>query len=155
QPTIAVIEDLHWADASTLELIGSLLPLVENQAVVITLVARSTDDPRLAGLMRLVFAHEATHLTSINLRPLSDLQSAELIDHLLPQATLPARLRESIVERTAGNPFYMEEVARSLIERGILVHSPTGDRWIATSLAERVSVPDTLQGLLMSRLDRL
>jgi class 3 adenylate cyclase/tetratricopeptide (TPR) repeat protein len=155
QPTVAVIEDLHWADASTIELVGSLLPLVESDSVVIALVIRNAADPRIAGLMRAVQASEATRLTGINLGPLTEPQSSELIDQLLARGALPTSLRESIVERTAGNPFFVEEVMRSLIERGVLMRAEDGDGWSTTSLAETVSVPDTLQGLLMSRLDRL
>jgi class 3 adenylate cyclase/tetratricopeptide (TPR) repeat protein len=155
RPTVLVMEDLQWADTSTIDLLERLHPLVESQSILIALVSRSADDPRLAGLMKAVRSSQAARSTAINLGPLSEPHCLALIEQLLVHGSLPARLRESIVERTAGNPFYLEEVVRSLIERGVLIRAEDGDGWTATSLVETVSVPGTLRGLLMSRLDRL
>ena len=73
---------------------------------------------------------------------------------LLSLESLPLALKELISGRAEGNPFFVEELIRTLIERGALAQSEDG-RWEATRLIESVAVPDTLQGLLMSRLDRL
>jgi class 3 adenylate cyclase/tetratricopeptide (TPR) repeat protein len=155
RPIVFVLEDVHWADASTIDLVRRLLPLVEHQPIVMALVIRSTDETRIGELIRTIQNDHVGRLTSINLRPLTEEQSVALIGSLLAQGDIPPRLCDSIVERTAGNPFYMEEVVRSLIERGVLVRDDGTGGWTATSLAETVTVPDTLQGLLMSRLDRL
>ena len=73
--------------------------------------------------------------------------------HLLGGDYLPESLATEILDKSEGNPFFLEEVLRSLIERGGLLLE--GERWTATSLTGTLQVPDTLQGVLLSRLDRL
>jgi predicted ATPase len=67
--------------------------------------------------------------------------------------SLPEKARELILAKAEGNPFFVEEVIRMLIDRGAIRRE--GDRWIATASAAGVDIPDTLQGLLLERIDRL
>jgi predicted ATPase len=66
---------------------------------------------------------------------------------------LPADTRDLVLSKAEGNPFFVEEVIRMLIDSGAIVRD--GDRWIATELVTRIEIPDTLQGLLLARIDRL
>jgi len=77
-----------------------------------------------------------------------------MVTGLLTADQLPATLKELVVDRTEGNPFFVEELVRTLIEKKALAQTEEG-RWEATALIENVTVPDTLQGLLMARLDSL
>ena len=67
--------------------------------------------------------------------------------------SLPTTVRDFILRRAEGNPFFVEEVIRMLIDRGAIVRE--GDHWMATQEVENVEIPDTLQGLLLARIDRL
>jgi adenylate cyclase len=154
QPTVLVLEDLHWADGSSLELVEHLLPLVKKVPLAIVGVFRlSHEEP---PLWPLITAEYGDCLTQIELVPLAPASTATLVEELLSSSEmLPPAAQNLIVGKAEGNPFFVEEVIRSLIERGGLARSEDGKRWIVTDLIEGITVPDTLQGVLMSRLDRL
>ncbi|HEY5999681.1 MAG TPA: adenylate/guanylate cyclase domain-containing protein [bacterium] len=151
-PTVLVIEDLHWADVASHELLEHLFPLAQRLPLAITLVGR----PVAGGSPAVVAAREryATHFTDLALAPLTEAGAAEMASRLLSLEEIPEELRDLVVRRAEGNPFYVEETIRSLIEQGALVR-PGDGRWKIGAAIGRVVVPDTLHGLLMSRLDRL
>jgi tetratricopeptide (TPR) repeat protein len=156
-PTILVIEDSHWADTTSLELIEHLVPLTERMPLAIICVSRTETAESSEAWVRLTTKLRERHsdgFTNIVLRPLSETGSLEMVTRLLSLESLPFALKELISGRAEGNPFFVEELIRTLIERGALAQSEDGG-WEATGLIESVAVPDTLQGLLMSRLDRL
>jgi tetratricopeptide (TPR) repeat protein len=103
----------------------------------------------------------AHRYTEVSLRPLSQAESQELINRLLAIPELPDRLCAGILEKSGGNPFFIEEVVRTLIESGAVVSE---DRmvdgvprryWKATNAGADFAIPDNLQALLASRMDRL
>src|SRR5208337_3797151 len=156
-PTMLVIEDSHWADTTSLELIEHLIPLTERLPLAIICVSRTETTETSDGWVRLATKLRESYadgFTNIALKPLSELGSIEMVERLLSLESLPVSLKELISGRAEGNPFFVEELIRTLIERGALAQSEDGG-WEATPLIESVTVPDTLQGLLMSRLDRL
>ena len=156
-PTMLVIEDSHWADTTSLELIEHLVPLAERMPLAIVCVCRTETSETSEAWVKLTTKLREGYsniLTNITLKPLSELASLEMVERLLSIESLPLALKELISGRAEGNPFFVEELIRTLIERGALAQSE-GGRWEATPLIESVTVPDTLQGLLMSRLDRL
>ncbi|MCA1554600.1 MAG: AAA family ATPase, partial [Chloroflexi bacterium] len=154
RPIVLVIEDMHWADATSMELVEALLPLIERVPLAIVGVFRDHPDLLTSKLMRAGDTQYATRRLHLQLSPLSESDSVEMIEHLLSLPTVPDSLRELIVAKAEGNPFFVEEVIRTLIERGALMRAD-GHGWTATSLIKSITVPDTLQGLLMARLDRL
>jgi adenylate cyclase len=147
-PLLLVIEDLHWADTASVELLRFIADRLADRPLMLLCTYRPVFDAR--GLL----TSRATH-TAIRLAPLSAGQSATLFDAFFgPSAgRLPARLRDLIITRAGGNPFHLEEVIRGLIAAGVLVREDTG--WICTADVATVEVPPTLQGLLLSRVDRL
>ncbi len=156
-PTILVIEDSHWADATSLELIEHLVPLTVRMPLAIVCVSRTETSETSKAWIRLTTKFRerwSDGFTNITLKPLSEITSLEMTARLLSLESLPPTLKELIAGRAEGNPFFVEELIRTLIERGALAQSDDGG-WEATGLIESVTVPDTLQGLLMSRLDRL
>jgi class 3 adenylate cyclase/tetratricopeptide (TPR) repeat protein len=165
RPVILVIEDLHWADLTSIELIEYLLLVLGGHLpLTVVGVARLRPDEPLNKLLHVVQARHADRYTHIPLAPLSETSSLEMVEQLLyrrsgDHSLLPEALRAAILRKAEGNPFFVEEVIRSLIERGALVRSPEGsgdgNGWLVTPLMESVTVPDTLQGVLMARLDRL
>ena len=155
RPTLLVIEDAHWADVTSLELIERLLALTDRLPLAIIGVMRNGlgSEAPLSRLLACAQAGHADRFISITLALLSPTSSQELVERLLEMTELPTVLRPLILDKAEGNPFFVEEVIRALIEQGALARGETG--WETTPLLTGVSVPDTLQGVLMSRLDRL
>ncbi|HEX6474040.1 MAG TPA: adenylate/guanylate cyclase domain-containing protein, partial [Candidatus Limnocylindria bacterium] len=152
--TVLVLEDLHWADASSLELVQHLLPLVREVPLAMVGVFRRGEGG--VDLLPLATDQYAELLTPIELLPLERESAVSLVEELLAGGEgLPATVRDLIVGKAEGNPFFVEEVIRTLIERGGLERSPDGAGWVVTPKIEGVAVPDTLQGVLAARLDRL
>jgi predicted ATPase len=92
-------------------------------------------------------------LVELRLEPLSGDDTRTLVANLLRVESLPQQTRDHILEKSEGNPFFVEEVIRMLIDRGAIVRE--ADRWVATARVSDVEIPDTLQGLLLARIDRL
>ncbi|MDX1435235.1 MAG: AAA family ATPase, partial [Anaerolineales bacterium] len=161
QPSLLVLEDLHWADSASVDLLLHLLPAVENSPLV--LLCSFRPDRSAPSYQVKQVADEGHHhrYTEIRLRPLSDDQSDELVNRLLAIAELPDDLRGRIRERASGNPFFIEEVVRTLIENGAVVPEERSENgtlnryWRAASGDAVLEIPDSLQGLLAARIDRL
>ena len=160
-PTVLVCDDLHWGDNASVAVLEHLLPLIEEIPLVILLAMRpDRESPawRLRTAAMDTYHHRYTELT---LQPLSEAQTDELVNRLLTIADLPEALRARIRERTGGNPFFIEEVIRSLIETGAVVReerSEAGETrlyWRATGSGADLDIPDNLQSLLAARIDRL
>jgi class 3 adenylate cyclase len=152
-PLVLVLEDIHWADPASVEVMLGLLPLVTQQPVLVLAAGRGeTDAPgwKIVTQARSVFGDA---LTELRLQPLSDGESRTLVANLLEIESLPERVRDAILKRSEGNPFFVEEVIRMLIERGAIAQH--GDRWIANETISSVEIPETLHGLLLARIDQL
>src|SRR5207249_10310303 len=91
--------------------------------------------------------------TEIHLRELTPPQSRRLVEALLTIENLPASVKELILEKSRGNPFFVEEVVRSLIASGMVYQE--GEVWRARAEIESIAVPDTIQSVILSRVDRL
>jgi class 3 adenylate cyclase/tetratricopeptide (TPR) repeat protein len=159
QPAVLVFDDMHWCDAASAELLRQLLPLT-GESPLILLYAMRAERNVPAWQIKTTADEEYGHrYTELALRPLSDADGSELIDRLLANPDLPDTLRASILEKSGGNPFFIEEVVRTLIDNGVLVAEEVngGDKrvWHATSASADFSIPDNLQSLLAARLDRL
>jgi class 3 adenylate cyclase/tetratricopeptide (TPR) repeat protein len=155
RPTVLVLEDLHWADPASVELLLHLLPVVETSPLVLLCVFRP-ERGAPSYRVKQTADGEYHHLyTAISLRPLSASESDELVNRLLTIADLPDSLRGRIRERAAGNPFYVEEVVRTLIEKGALIAEERMENGRATSERAAMDIPENLQSLLTSRIDRL
>jgi len=153
QPTVLILEDLHWADPSTLEALESLLTLTDRSPLCLLLLGRIERDHGSWQLKVRAESDYAHRYTEIQLKPLSSDDSNELVSRLLVVANLPDNIRRLILERSEGNPFYLEEIIRSLIEQGAIVRE--GSTWRATAEIAAVEIPETLQGVLLARIDRL
>ena len=152
-PCVVVCEDLHWADPASVEVARQLLPLAtELPLLFIGAMRPETDAP---GWSLIVQAREmfGDALTEIRLEPLTEAEGRELVGHLLAIESLPESVRAIILARAEGNPFFVEEVVRMLIERGVI--ELRGDRWTATEAISSIEIPETLHGLLLARIDQL
>ncbi|MGZ8570887.1 MAG: adenylate/guanylate cyclase domain-containing protein [Actinomycetota bacterium] len=143
----AVIEDIHWADPALLDLLAEVADRAIG-ALLFLCPAR----PELTG-SRPTWGGGRRNVSSLALDPLTDEQAGELVGLLLTIDDLPPSVHASILERAEGNPFFLEEIIRHLIDEGSIVR--TGDRWRATGGIEDVHIPDTVQGVLAARIDLL
>jgi class 3 adenylate cyclase len=152
-PVVLVCEDLHWADPASIALVSQLLPLAAQLPVFFIAALRADTDSagwRLVSAARELFGEA---LVEMHLEPLSETDSRDLVANLLEIESLPDRVRESILSRAEGNPFFVEEVIRMLIERGGIERHE--DRWTANAEVASVDIPETLHGLLLARIDQL
>jgi class 3 adenylate cyclase/tetratricopeptide (TPR) repeat protein len=154
-PLVLVFDDLHWVDPASAALLQHLLPLVERGPLIIVLAMRpNAQSPGWA--VKEVAETEFSHrCTSLQLEPLSAEEGSQLVENLLTISDLPQRLRTLIQEKTEGNPFFVEEVVRTLIDDGIVVRDESGMRWRAGSKEGEIHIPDNVQALLVARIDRL
>jgi class 3 adenylate cyclase/tetratricopeptide (TPR) repeat protein len=153
RPTVVVMEDLHWADTSSIEMLGALYRLAEKHRIAFINVFRpgyfDSDNGKIAkaGQLRMV------PFVEIEIQPL-DIDNAEsLIDNMLAIKGLPYSVKHQIVERAGGNPFFIEEVVRSLIDEGAVVKRNGG--FEVADKIENVVIPPTINDVLMARIDRL
>ena len=152
-PVVLALEDLHWADAPSIDLLLALMPLAKELPLLVLATSRldrESEGWRLISTVRDLFGEA---LVEIRLDPLSADQTRTLVANLLKIESLPQATRDHILTKAEGNPFFVEEVIRMLIDRGAI--EQRGDRWVATAQAAEVEIPDTLQGLLLARIDRL
>ncbi len=151
RPLVLFLEDMQWSDASSIELLERLLPLVERVNLAIVLAARTDDEP-LAPLITAIQQKFPNQLLRMSLTRLPEVESGQMVRDLLGEGEVPAELIAEVSNRADGNPFYVEEIIRMLIDRGALKRE--GGAWVTESLGS-ISVPETLQGLIMARIDRL
>ena len=146
-PVLALIEDIHWADPALLDLLEQLAEWVD-APVLFLCPAR----PELIG-GRPTWGGGKRNYSAIALDPLTADESEDLIGALLDIDDLPSDVHLRILERAGGNPFFMEEIVRRLVDGGQVVLD--GERWRATGEVESVEIPDTVQAVLAARIDLL
>jgi predicted ATPase/class 3 adenylate cyclase len=149
-PTVIILEDIHWADDSSLDLLDYLVTVVPDTRLLVVCLAR----PPLFERRPSWGEGQEVH-TQIHLKPLSRRTSRALVGEILQKAEgVPHELRDLIVEGAEGNPFYVEELIKMLIEDSVIVVGEDPWRVELDRLAE-VRVPPTLTGILQARLDSL
>jgi class 3 adenylate cyclase len=152
-PLCLILEDIHWADPSSTDVIIRLLPLAWEAPLSFCFVTRPDRD----GLgWKMIDAARTTlseRFTEISLTTLSEADSRQLVTNLLEVEALPDAIRNIILKKAEGNPFFVEEVIRMLIDSGAITQRD--NRWIAEKSIATVEIPDNLHGLLLARIDRL
>jgi class 3 adenylate cyclase/predicted ATPase len=143
QPVLVTWEDLHWADPSTLEMLGLVLEQTPTVPMLSVLTFRPEFSPPWSP---------RSHMTPITLNRLERLQVEALITHLASGKTLPAEVVRHIVTKTDGVPLFVEELTKMLLESGILREE--GDHYTLAGPLASLTIPATLQDSLMARLDQ-
>ena len=153
QPLVLVFDDLHWIDPTSLDLLEQLLPITERAALMLVALFRPGRDAPSRRFHQLAQRDYADRYTPVTLAPLDEDLSRELVANLLHVENLPEQVQTLILNKAEGNPFFVEEVIRSLLDAGLVVID--NGQWRATSAIVDISVPDTLAGVITARLDRL
>ena len=147
-PLLLVVEDLQWADSASIELLRFVVDRLADRRLMLVITHRPAfDAARLVG-------GRASH-TSLRLAPLSGAESQAILRAFFGASLdgWPAALLDLVVARGGGNPFYLEEVVRGLIDASALVRDSAG--WSCRAEVDAAAVPPTIQALLLTRLDRL
>ena len=144
-PLLIVIEDAHWADSASVDLMRQVVDQLPDRPLMLLLSHRPDARPP-------VVTRAAQSV--IRLSPLSAAETRELVSAIFSSAPdVLAQLQDFIATRAGGNPLFVEEVVRNLVARGVLFRQ--ADRWTCTTGCADVEVPPSLHGLLLSRVDRL
>jgi tetratricopeptide (TPR) repeat protein len=144
QPLLLVFEDLHWIDAETQALLNTLVDSLPTARVVLLVNYRPE------------YQHgwgSKTYYTQLRLDPLPPASAAEVLQALLGEEPSLAPLKQLLIERTSGNPFFLEESVRTLVETGVLVG--TSGAYRLAQVLPTIQVPATVQAVLAARIDRL
>jgi class 3 adenylate cyclase len=152
-PIVIVIEDLHWADLSTIELLESLFRLAETQRILFINVFRPRYTETGVRIVQTVKENFPNHYVQIELKPLDEQMSETLINNMLNISGLPHSVRDRIVVRSGGNPFFIEEVVRSFIDDEVILRK--NSEFEVTPKIESVVIPQSINDVLIARIDRL
>jgi class 3 adenylate cyclase/tetratricopeptide (TPR) repeat protein len=144
QPTIVVFEDLHWTDSESLAFIDSLVESLPKASLLLLVNFR----PEFRGAWS-----AKSYYTRIRIDPLQPQGAAELLQDRIGDDASLRTLKQLLIERTEGNPFFLEESVRTLIESGALVGERGDYRLVAALTA--IALPVTVQTVLAARIDRL
>jgi class 3 adenylate cyclase/tetratricopeptide (TPR) repeat protein len=145
RPLLYILEDLHFADAASLDLLWFLASRTSRVPLLFLLAQRigpGTPDPRPSR----------TNFTQLVLEPLTDEEAARIVEATFDW--LPDELRDRIVARAGGNPFFIEESLRSLVESGAVQKDAIGE-WTLRDRPSVLEVPATLHAVVAARIDRL
>ena len=152
RPVVVSLDDLHWADPTSLALTERLLGLTEHGPILLAISQRpETDHP--SWLLKEKAAREYRHLfRELALQPLAQESEGALLGSLAGGRKLPPAVSDRLLAYAEGNPFYLEQLLRSLIDRGTLV--PENGHW-KVKAGETLEIPRTLEGVIIARIDRL
>ncbi|HDS09151.1 MAG TPA: adenylate/guanylate cyclase domain-containing protein, partial [Firmicutes bacterium] len=142
---IIIIEDVHWMDNASTELLNYLTVNMEKSKVLVILGTREIN-PAFNFIGKPFFS-------KIQLKEFSKEESMELIKALVNIKAIPDKIQSYIMSKSQGNPFYVEEVIKSFLESGLIVKK--GSAWIIGKEIKKIDIPDNIQDIIMSRIDRL
>lgn len=152
RPLVLVWEDLHWCDPSSLQIFEALLPLCAETPILLICALRP-DDTRALAAVGGPHGDRDARIHRIELSPLTRQQSAALVRDLLHIEDLPASIRDLILDRAEGNPFFLEELLQSLMEEKLIVLE--GYQVRTTADIGTLKIPETIEAVIAARLDRL
>jgi class 3 adenylate cyclase len=145
KPVSVIIEDLHWSDTASMELVNYIGRNVKNKPFLLALVYRPIK--RKEEFLEKDFTTQAT------LKELSEDESLRLVKNLLNIKNIPPAFRKLVIEKSQGNPFYIEELVKSLIEQGYVVEER--GKWKFAADIRKLQLPDSVEAVILSRIDRL
>jgi class 3 adenylate cyclase/tetratricopeptide (TPR) repeat protein len=144
RPFVLVIEDLHWIDKTSEEFLDYLIGWLANTRILLILLHRPEYTHRWGS---------KSYFNRIGLDQLSLKSSAKLVEAILERGEVAPELRELILNRASGNPLFMEELTYTLLENGSIQRKD--NQYVLTRKPSDIQIPDTIQGIIAARMDRL
>jgi class 3 adenylate cyclase/tetratricopeptide (TPR) repeat protein len=153
RPVVVVMDDLHWADQSSIELLEALLRLCEEHPILFLNLFRPACEATSERIRAAARERHADRYLEIELEPLDGTAARSLLNNLFRQGDIPHATRDLIEQKARGNPFFIEEVVRSLVDEGAV--EVRDGRFRATERIHEVTIPGTIQEVVMVRVDAL
>ncbi len=153
QALMLVIEDYHWIDAASLALLEFIVDAPGIERLLVVCLSRVEKEKACYVTKEKLKRQLGDRFREVALHPLDASQCDRLLDNLLSTPGFPLEFKARVIARAEGNPYYLEEIIRSLIDRDAL--QPQADGWRVTADATRLEIPDTVQALTAARVDRL
>jgi predicted ATPase len=145
RPILLILEDWQWVDDASDSTLKHLVGMISAHPIMVVSLYRPDYSPDCGNL---------SHHTSLVLKPLETERGLKIIQSLLRTEDIPRELLEPIIAQTGGNPLFIEEVCRSLMENG-LKEGHKADKAILVQAVEKRTIPNTVQAIISTRLDRL
>ncbi len=145
-PLCLVIEDMHWIDSVSMELVNYIARNIQSKKILILLVFRPVE-------VKEEFM-EKDYYSTITVKELNQKEAAQLAGNLLNIRALPDDFKKTVIMQSQGNPFYIEEIVKSFIEQGIVREDRKG-KWKFAGDIKHIRLPDTVEGIILTRIDRL
>ena len=139
-----IVEDAHWLDPTTLDLLTRIIDRIRQMRVLLLITFRPDFKPVWA---------DYSHVTSLTLSRLPRRQSAELVATMTGGKALPPEVQQAILAKADGVPLYIEALTENVLESGLLTEK--NDAFTVKGPLKELPIPDSLQALLMERVDRL
>jgi predicted ATPase len=153
RPTVFILENLHWSDLTTIEFLESLLRLATEHRILFINVFRPNYKETSDRLLGTIKEKYDSYNTEIYLKALDKYQCEVLTNNLMRVKAFPTAIRKQIITRTEGNPFFIEEVVQSFIDQGIV--EVKDGAFKVTHKIDTAIIPETIQDVLMARIDKL
>ncbi len=144
RPTLFIVEDAHWLDPTTMDLLTRIIDRIQPMRVLVIITFRPDFKPVWV---------DYSHVTFLTLSRLPRRHSVELLESMTGGKALPLEVEQAILVKTDGVPLYIEELTKNLLESGLLTEEK--DSFTLKAPLRDLSIPDSLQALLMERIDRL
>ncbi len=154
-PLVVSLADMHWADTASLDLLEFCLSICDNEALLWLVVFRPDRTQPIWHFQHYVETQYPHRMTQLTLSPLTEAQSHELVAGLIGADVLPEETEALVVEKAEGNPYFIQELIHALIADDVLEQEPQTGRWHAVRAVTSLDLPDSLQTLLLARIDRL
>jgi len=152
QPIVLACENLHWADPYSLEILEALLPVIDQEPLLLLMTFRPGDEAAGELLNRTGRSH-VDRCTALRLEPLDRHESVSILQNLVDGKKVPEEVLRVVLGVAEGNAFFLVEVFRALIEAGVVI---VDDNAVGVSAnIDRFDIPTTVHGAIMSRVDRL
>ncbi len=154
KPLLLAFEDLHWMDSASARLLEQIMPAVAHKPILILSTFRPEPERPAWRLREAARSTYSKYYTESWLQSLINSEIQRMIEGLLETDLVPELALDLVTRRTDGNPLFIEELVRSMIDRGALVPAKN-HRWELVQGWEEAAIPNTIQGILQARIDRL
>lgn len=153
RPVFIIVEDAHWCDISSVKLMESLFKLSRNRRILFVNVFRPGYKETGERISKFLEENLKENFLEIFIESLNKEESELLIRNLLHKASLPEEINNQIIERSVGNPFFIEEVLRSFIDDGLI--GMKDDAFTLTDNIKLANIPESVDKVILSRIERL
>lgn len=154
-PIVISFADVQWADSTSLELLEYCLPLCDTHSILWLLVYRPERESAIWEFQHKIETNYPHRLANLPISPLNQDESKDFVYQFLGKEVLHEDALNLIVSKSEGNPYFIKELIFSLIAQGTLIKSEEEDAWKQIKPVNNLDLPDSLQSLLMARIDRL